>query len=48
MALVSPQFRSLVLDIYEQFSKIIPEDSWEVIEHAAFGSLLGIASEEFE
>ena len=48
MAFVSPQYRSLVLDVYEHFSKIIPKESWEGIEHAAFGSLLGLASEEFE
>ena len=48
MAHVSPQFRSLVLDIYEHFLTIIPKESWEASEHAAFGSLLGMTSEEFE
>lgn len=48
MAFVSRHFRSIVLDSYEHFSKIIPKGNWEAIEHGAFGSLLRLTCEEFE
>lgn len=48
LAFVSRHLRSIVLDNYEHFSKIIPKKSWEAIEHRAFGTLLGFASEEFK
>ena len=48
MAFVSRRFRSIVLDSYEHFSKILPKWSREATEHEALGYLLKSTGEDVE
>ena len=48
MAFVSRRFRSIVLDSYEHFSKILPKGSREATEHRALGYLLKSTGEDDE
>ena len=48
MAFVSRRFRSLVLESFERFSKILPKGSRESTEHGALGFLLTSTGEDVE
>lgn len=48
MAFVSRRFRSIVLNSYEEFSKILPKGSLEATEHGALGYLLTSTGEDVE
>ena len=45
---MSRRFRSIVLDSYEHFSKILPKWSREASEHEALGYLLKSTGEDVE
>ena len=46
MAFVSRCLRSIVLDSYEHFSKVLPKGSREATEHGALGYLLKSTGED--
>ncbi|KAK0507003.1 hypothetical protein JMJ35_010461 [Cladonia borealis] len=48
MAFVSRRFRSIVLESYEHFSKVLPKGSREATEHGGLGYLLTSTGEDVE
>ena len=48
MAFVSRRFRSIVLESYDHFSKVLPKGSRESSEHGGLGLLLTSTGEDVE